>query len=365
MDQNHAPRDVIIDWLADYTHFICDQFGVPHDQADGLLQQYLDLTARAPHQQPVISLSEEPVGYPDPSNHHYAPLIHPISHLPLHLQTQASSYSAPLSPHDETSAREETNHSSNPMAMTALTTSPLWQFYPHDQQPWNSMTMNSDFLEAGAPSPSRPQTQTFNQTPIGKITDYDPLWVQKDNVNPDQVRDFQSRMKFDTMFYHGVIKLGDVFTFQVLVSANGQYKKTEAHLKITGTSLCPAYLKNFPDLSLSVISDPSTHYPEAKAGRGTTAMIEHLQACNITFLGKGWYDIQVIRGQQALGSLWWFKQAFHLWIDKKDKEAEERGQIFRRRRARGKGKDLTQSNGVSQNGVSLPDPSQARHRRRG
>ena len=63
-------------------------------------------------------------------------------------------------------------------------------------------------------------------------------------------------------------------------------------------------------------------------------MVEHLQACNITVCEKSWQNIQVIRGQQALGSLWWVKQAFHLWRNKKDQEAEESGQKFRTRRAK-------------------------------
>lgn len=45
MEQNPTPNNVVIDWLADYTHFICDRFSFPHDQAKELLQQYLDLIA--------------------------------------------------------------------------------------------------------------------------------------------------------------------------------------------------------------------------------------------------------------------------------------------------------------------------------
>ena len=98
-------------------------------------------------------------------------------------------------------------------------------------------------------------------------------------------------------------------------------------------------------------------------------MIEHLRTCNITVLKSSWRDIQVFRGQQALGNLRWVTQAFHLWRDNKDREAGEKGQYFRKRRARGKGKEgATQFNGVFgvwQNGVFLPDQDQARFRGRG
>jgi len=35
----------------------------------------------------------------------------------------------------------------------------------------------------------------------------------------------------------------------------------------------------------------------------------------------------------CLGSLWWVKQAFHTWREKKDIEAGEKGEYFRARRA--------------------------------
>lgn len=98
-------------------------------------------------------------------------------------------------------------------------------------------------------------------------------------------------------------------------------------------------------------------------------MVAHLQSCNITVLKSAWRDIQVIRGQQALGSLWWVKKAFHLWRDRKDQEAQETGQFFRRRRARGKGREgATQHMGVFgvwRHGVFVPDQDQARFRVRG
>lgn len=110
--------------------------------------------------------------------------------------------------------------------MTAPTTSRPRQFSGYDQQAWSNTAINSDFLQVGAPS--RPQTQTFNQTPIGIIRDYDPLWIQKNNVDPNQMRDLFSPLKFEDLFRHGVIKLDDLFTFQVSISVNEQDEKIKA-----------------------------------------------------------------------------------------------------------------------------------------
>ena len=96
-------------------------------------------------------------------------------------------------------------------------------------------------------------------------------------------------------------------------------------------------------------------------------MIEHLRTtCKMTVLKSGWRDIQVFRGQQALGSLWWVKHAFHLWRDSKDREAQEKGQYFRHRRpqlARGNPDGFVHHNGrvgLWQEGVFVPDPDQNR-----
>lgn len=97
-------------------------------------------------------------------------------------------------------------------------------------------------------------------------------------------------------------------------------------------------------------------------------MIAHLQTCNITVLKSNWHSIEVFRGQQALGTLWWVKQAFHLWRDDKDNQANETGQYFRSRRANGKGEGIQQQKGIFgvwQHGVFVPDPNQARFRVRG
>ena len=101
-------------------------------------------------------------------------------------------------------------------------------------------------------------------------------------------------------------------------------------------------------------------------------MIEHLERnCNMTVSAPAWQHIQVIRGEQVLGNLRYFTQAFHLWRDWKDQEARETGQSFRRRRPQ-RVKDTTNLAvhhngrfGVWQEGGFVPDPNQDQFRGRG
>ena len=126
----------------------------------------------------------------------------------------------------------------------------------------------------------------------------------------------------------------------------------------------------FPDFSITVSDDPNRQYPIAKACKGTNDMIHHLEnACYIIVpkSASGWRHIEVFRGQQALGNLWWVKQAFHLWRDRKDLEAGETGQEFRLRRRPNRagvpsgGVWHHGRFGVWENSVFVPDPDQSRY----
>lgn len=265
MEQNPTTNDVIVDWLADYSHYICDRFNIPHTQAGGILQDYLELTARGPPQQPVASPYQQPTSYPKPSNPHHKTHLweqHPNSQLPTRPQTPSPSHSKaptlyhethfrdqPSSPHPaarfqtlplsysealnplhKTHNREEAAQSSKFMALASPDATYHGLFTPHEAQLGDMIPINSNLSETGAPSPQ--QTQPVNQTPIGNIKDYDPLWVQHKNEDRTAVEDFSSDMKFDTLFSAGVIKVGDVLTFQVSIPSNGQTLETEALLTV-------------------------------------------------------------------------------------------------------------------------------------
>lgn len=234
MEQDPSLNDVIIDWLADYTHFICDQFNFPHDEAKGLLQRYLDLTAKDSPQQTVTLPLNQPTIYPEiPSPRHETPFRK--QGLNAHLSTQPSNLplgdSVPSKSHRETRLWEDAGF----LGSTVPDTTPQGQLTAYGQQPGNVVTTASDLSEASAPYPQ--QNQRSNQTPIGTVADYDPLWVQKNNVIPLRVHEFRSAMKLETLITAGVVKMGDVLTFQVSVPENGQVLETEAHLAVSGSLL--------------------------------------------------------------------------------------------------------------------------------
>lgn len=230
MEQNSASGQAILYWLADYSHFICDSPSLPHEQGNRLLQQYLDLTKGTPPQQAAPSPYEQPTSYPEiPSSHHSSEQLM-SAHLATHLRDTPSSYLAPPNSKHESCFQEE----ADPMAISAATTArfdaPLGPFYLYDQQSGDLLTTGSNDPENSALSPLL--TEPPNKTAIGRITDYDPLWVQHNNVDTTMVEEFRSRMNFDTLFSQEVIKTGDILTFQVSVSANAQHIEIEAHLKV-------------------------------------------------------------------------------------------------------------------------------------
>ena len=294
MEQNRLPNQRTIDWLVDYTRYIRDRLAIPHNQAEGLLHQYLDLTARGPAQQLAVPSYQQPTSYPEPPNPHHQPFTwgqhqnphldprlnnQPLSysgssnrhhepfimeqsqnpHLPMrilnqplsnsgpssqrheplirgqpqdrHLAThQPMTHSAHFSRHHETYGGDETGDLFTPMATATPNEAPRPQFSHYDQNPSSNMTLDSGFSPAAGPSSS--QTQTTNPAPVGTIEDYDPLWVQKENVDPVQVEEFKSAMNFETLLLQGAIKLDDVLIFQVSVTTNGREEETEAYLQV-------------------------------------------------------------------------------------------------------------------------------------
>lgn len=233
MEQNPPSNQAILDWLADYTHFICDQFRLPHEQANGLLQQYLNLTTLTPPHQSATSPYQQCTTNPEPptpqQSTHFGEQL-PSAHLATHFPHTPPSYSAAPSSYYESCVRDEADHASNSAAITTPNAEPQGPFSPYGLQLDNMMTVDSDSQQRSAPSSQ--STNSQDGTAIGGIKDYDPLWVQHNNVDPAVVKNFQSSMKFDTLFTNGVIKIGDILTFQILLHTNGKDIKTEVHLEV-------------------------------------------------------------------------------------------------------------------------------------
>ena len=226
MEQYPPSNEAITWWLADYTNFICDQLGLPDEQGDQLFQQYHWLTTGFPPQQPASSLYGYATACPEmPIDYHntYSQEQSPSADLEDGLQNLPVSNSGPSNLPHEHSIKEEVNH------LSAANVAPQGLLSSYDQQPGQTAS-DLDILETI--SPSMQSIGPSKHNPIGSIADYDPLWVQYNNVDPIAVKNFHTSMKFDTLFTHNVIKFGDILTFQVAVNVNGQNLQTEAHLKV-------------------------------------------------------------------------------------------------------------------------------------
>lgn len=230
MDQTPPSERIILDWLTDYTHFICNKFGISQDCANELLQQYLDLKARDPPQQATASPSVQQKNYPetpDPHQytHHWEQPSTQLQNIPLGFRVHSDLL-------NESYDARETHHSSSPSTMAAPDPAIGPLFSSYDQQSGNmTMYSNPNPLETCDLPPNL--MHTFSTNPLGSIPDYDPLWIQNRNLDPRILDNFSSNMQFDTLFMQGIIKINDVLTFQVSVTNNGAVQDTEAHLTVS------------------------------------------------------------------------------------------------------------------------------------
>lgn len=265
MEQNPPLNQAIAGWLANYSHFVCDRLSLPHDQADELLREYLNITARHLSQQSVASSYEQPASHPGvPSPYHAThcqeqpPNLHPLPppqtlspihsqgsdpyygtcsrEQPIsprhsaHLQTLPLDYLKAPNPYHETHDGEEPAQPSPFMVSTVPSTTQQGPFPLRDPPSSGIILLNANVAEDGTLPPQ--PTPPTNQTPIGSIMEYDPLWVQHSNEDPAAVERFSSSMKMDTLLTAGVIRIGDVLSFQVSVPGQGQPVETEAHLLV-------------------------------------------------------------------------------------------------------------------------------------
>ena len=232
MEQFPPSNPAVTWWLADYTHFICDKLDLPHEQGDQLFQQYHLLTTGSPPPHPASSLYGYPRACPEMPVSHHSTLSQeqsPSALLEHDLQNLPMSNTGPSNLPHEHSIGEEVNHVSNSTVMTPPNVMPQGLFSSYDQQHGQ---ITSDLDVPDTISSSMQSTGPSNHYPIGSVADYDPLWIQHNNVDPNTVTNHYTSMKFDTLFSNHVIRLGDVLTFQVTVTADGQLLQTEAHLQV-------------------------------------------------------------------------------------------------------------------------------------
>ena len=234
MNQGTSEDHRLLSWLQAYTSYICDRLNFPQNRGEGLLEDFLKLPARDSAQQSSASPYELPASHTVTRNSQCE--TRNAQHLTnpgptKHTQDQIISLHESCDRHNDASTGYNTDYTSNSMAIETSSSLPQLESYPDDQHSGGMMPM-----DLGQSESSHQLSQSIQavkgRAPIGSIKDYDPLWVQKGNVNPEIVEGFHTRTNFDTLFSSNVIRTGDVLAIQVTISDNGSNTETEAHVTV-------------------------------------------------------------------------------------------------------------------------------------
>ena len=234
MDQGTLEDRLLLEWLQNYTCYICDRLKIPRDQGAGLLEEYLKLPPRTSAQQSSGSVYEQPASHSGATNSpcETRHAQHPTKPGPAtYTQDQAMIAHESYDRHDDASTGYNTNHQANLMAPETSSSLLRLQSYPENQRSDGMMPMDLGQSDISHHL-SQPIEAVKDRAPIGSIEDYDPLWVQKGKVSPKIVEGFKSRISFDTLFSSNVIRPGDVLTVQVTIPIGGKVTETEAHLTV-------------------------------------------------------------------------------------------------------------------------------------
>ena len=234
MDQGTSEDLLLLEWLQNYTSYICDRLNIPHNQGTGLLEGYLKLPARTSVQQSSVLAYKQPASHSGTTNSHcetrHAQRLTKPGRA-TYTQDQAIIPRESCDRHDDASTGYNTNHKSNSMGPKTSSSLPRLQSYPENQRSGGMMPMDLGQSESSHQL-SQPIQAVKDRAPLGSIEDYDPLWVQKGNVNPKIVEGFKSRMSFDTLASYSIIRPGDVLTVQVTIPNGGNVIETEARLTV-------------------------------------------------------------------------------------------------------------------------------------
>ena len=71
-----------------------------------------------------------------------------------------------------------------------------------------------------------------DNAPVGTVADYNPLWYQAANISEEEIMSHPSKMKFDDLFTHGIVGIGDTFFLEVELTENGQPVKKTASMTV-------------------------------------------------------------------------------------------------------------------------------------
>ena len=234
MNSDTSEDHRLLQWLQAYTYYICDRLNFPKIQGEELLENFLKLPARDSAQQSSVSPYEQPASHIGTTfshceTRHAQHLTNPD--LATNTQDQAIIPRESCDRHNDACTGYNTDHLSSSMATETTSSVPQLQSYPENQRSGGMMPMDLGQSE-GSHQLSQPIQAVEDRASIGSITEYDPLWVQKDKVNPEIVEGFSSKLNFDTLFSSSVIRPGDVLAIQVTIFNNGNDTETEAHVTV-------------------------------------------------------------------------------------------------------------------------------------
>lgn len=186
---------------------------------------------------------------------------------------------------------------------------------------------------------------------LAVLHNYDPFWVQNTGADPRSVYETHSKMKFEVLFYDGVIQTGDRLVVAVEYNVDGVVRQDEAiltvrsilfvpnrtapllhqltcptlprtqHIGFSKTTLKSGQQKHYPDFALTLLRNPDYRHT-IRACKGTNTIIAafhdlHISGPNIAF-GTIAAHIGVWRGEMHLGTCEFVKQAYNAWKNDMD-----------------------------------------------
>jgi len=233
-----APGDYskadVLSLLEEYTDFFSTELGLPKQSTFPVLDQFVDervdvtdpyFTDGIPEDDELMSEGDGMVEDDDEEMVDFVPPPFPPVLIPSHNRAN----------NENTSLARIQGQGMNPVGNYLP-----WEIFHNADllqgarllniQPRAVNVPNSRPVQNPSP-PGIPHAPGVLPSQIGKVQDYDPHWVERQNANREEVEKFDSRMKFDTLFHAFVIIQDDTLVFDVETVMHKVAKR--AHLTVS------------------------------------------------------------------------------------------------------------------------------------
>ena len=105
----------------------------------------------------------------------------------------------------------------------------------------HNIQSNENALQSAGPMNSTQNTLSQQSSASGpvlcSVRDYDPHWYVRENINPKEIEEFTSRMKFENLFSSKVLREGDTLVLDVQIVASGVSKKAHWTVRFSNVSI--------------------------------------------------------------------------------------------------------------------------------